>query len=154
MEQTIGLTSVDGASIALRSVQIEGQINGLLLSTSIRQQYRNDSDKALEIVYMEMRTRMAALLLMKLIKWSFQPRNDYLLDAPARDQDQFDALKKRKLRIRIQSALELLEYFDKQALAHQDFAQVLKLVQHLVAEIVQNMIADFAKQGGITLEQG
>jgi hypothetical protein len=53
-----------------------------------------------------------------------------------------------------QSPQELLEHFDKQALAHQDYAQVLQLIQHFAgSDQVRNMIADFAKQEGITLEQ-
>jgi hypothetical protein len=53
-----------------------------------------------------------------------------------------------------QSPQELLEHFDKQALAHQDYAQVLQLIQHFAgSDQVRNMITDFAKQEGITLEQ-
>ena len=51
MENEIGMKSVRGESMTLRSVHIEGQINGLMLSTSIRQHYHNDSGKPLEIVY-------------------------------------------------------------------------------------------------------
>jgi len=51
MEQTIEMAAIDGTTIALQSVHITGQISGLLLSTSIRQQYYNDSGKALEVVY-------------------------------------------------------------------------------------------------------
>jgi hypothetical protein len=53
-----------------------------------------------------------------------------------------------------QSPQELLEHFDKQALVHQDYAQVLQLIQNFAgSDHVRNMIADFAKQEGITLEQ-
>jgi len=49
---------------------------------------------------------------------------------------------------------ELLEHFDKQALAHQDYAQVLELIRHFAgSDYILNMIADFAKQEGITPEQ-
>lgn len=38
-------------NISLKSVSIFGEVEGLLFSSSIRQEYRNDTDKALEIIY-------------------------------------------------------------------------------------------------------
>lgn len=38
-------------NISLKSVSISGEVEGLLLSFTIRQEYKNDTDKALEIIY-------------------------------------------------------------------------------------------------------
>lgn len=38
-------------SISLKSVSIFGEVEGLLFSSTIRQEYKNDTDKALEIIY-------------------------------------------------------------------------------------------------------
>jgi Ca-activated chloride channel family protein len=51
VEQETILKSVTGERIALQSVHVEGQLDGLLLSTTIRQEYHNDTGKNLEIVY-------------------------------------------------------------------------------------------------------
>jgi hypothetical protein len=52
------------------------------------------------------------------------------------------------------SPQELLQYFDEQALASQDYARVLQLIQELVgSDHLQNMVADFALQEGLTPEQ-
>jgi Ca-activated chloride channel family protein len=51
MQQEAILKSVTGERIALQSVHVEGQLDGLLLSTTIRQEYHNDTGKNLEIVY-------------------------------------------------------------------------------------------------------
>jgi Ca-activated chloride channel family protein len=51
MQQETILKSVNGERIALQSVHVGGQLDGLLLSTTIRQEYHNDTGKNLEIVY-------------------------------------------------------------------------------------------------------
>ena len=51
MTQQSGLISPDGTRIALKSVHIEGQADGLLASMTITQRYRNDSGKKLEVIY-------------------------------------------------------------------------------------------------------
>lgn len=38
-------------NISLKSVSISGEVEGLLFSSTIRQEYKNDTDKALEIIY-------------------------------------------------------------------------------------------------------
>ena len=51
-----------------------------------------------------------------------------------------------------QTPRELLEEFDRQALAHQDYARVLGLIRQFTGD-VQDLISDFANQEGISLEQ-
>lgn len=51
MAQEIGLTDAKGTRIALKSVHIDGSLNGPLASMAITQRYCNDSGKKLEIVY-------------------------------------------------------------------------------------------------------
>jgi len=51
-----------------------------------------------------------------------------------------------------QTPRELLEQFDRQALAHQDYARVLGLIRQFTGD-VQDLITDFANQEGITPEQ-
>jgi Ca-activated chloride channel family protein len=50
LERT-GLASREGHALALQGVAIEGKVEGLLFSTTIRQTYRNDTSNALEVVY-------------------------------------------------------------------------------------------------------
>ncbi|MDR1856424.1 MAG: VIT and VWA domain-containing protein [Desulfovibrio sp.] len=50
LERT-GLASREGHALALQGVAIEGKVEGLLLSTTIRQTYRNDTSNALEVTY-------------------------------------------------------------------------------------------------------
>jgi Ca-activated chloride channel family protein len=45
------LQGTKGEKIALQSVSVEGQLDGLLLGTTIRQNYHNNTGKNLEIVY-------------------------------------------------------------------------------------------------------
>jgi Ca-activated chloride channel family protein len=45
------LTSSTGEVMSLKSVSASGQLSGLLLDMSVRQSYRNDTDKLLETVY-------------------------------------------------------------------------------------------------------
>ena len=51
MTRKTGLVSTNGMSIALKSVHIEGQIDGLTAEMTITQRYRNESGNKLEIVY-------------------------------------------------------------------------------------------------------
>lgn len=51
MSQDAGLISTNGKRIALQSVHIEGQVDGLLASMTITQRYRNHTGKKLEVVY-------------------------------------------------------------------------------------------------------
>ncbi len=43
--------STDGEVVSLKSVHIDGRLDGLMLSVKVRQSYRNDSGKNLETVY-------------------------------------------------------------------------------------------------------
>jgi len=45
------MESPSGEKLALQAVRVEGSLDGLLLSTVIRQRYRNDTAKNLEIIY-------------------------------------------------------------------------------------------------------
>ena len=45
------MESAGGDRISLKSVAISGRVEGLLFSSTIRQEYVNDTDKALEIIY-------------------------------------------------------------------------------------------------------
>lgn len=45
------LTSREGASISLQSVQMNGRLDGLMLSMSTRQHYKNTSTSHIEVVY-------------------------------------------------------------------------------------------------------
>lgn len=51
MVQEVGMVSADGRRIALKSVHIEGRVDGLLADIEMTQHYRNDSGRNLEIVY-------------------------------------------------------------------------------------------------------
>ena len=51
MPKNTGLIGTNGTQIALKSVHIEGQIDGLLASMAITQRYRNNSGTKLEIMY-------------------------------------------------------------------------------------------------------
>ena len=51
MPQMAGLASTGGASIVLKSVHIEGQIDGFLATMATTQRYHNDSGKTLESIY-------------------------------------------------------------------------------------------------------
>lgn len=51
MNETAGLMSKGGTRIALKSVHIEGQLEGLLASVTIGQHYRNECEEKLEVVY-------------------------------------------------------------------------------------------------------
>jgi Ca-activated chloride channel family protein len=51
MANEANLKSSTGDSIALKSVHMEGRLEGLLLSLKLKQKYRNDSGKNLETVY-------------------------------------------------------------------------------------------------------
>ena len=48
---TAGLMDNDGNQVALKGVHVEGQLEGLLLTMKLRQQYRNDTGRNLETVY-------------------------------------------------------------------------------------------------------
>jgi Ca-activated chloride channel family protein len=51
MRRESGITSSTGEAVSLKSVHIEGQLDGLMLSTVIQQHYHNETGKDLEIVY-------------------------------------------------------------------------------------------------------
>ena len=48
---TAGLVDDDGNQVALKGVHAEGHLEGLMLVMTLRQQYRNDTDRNLETVY-------------------------------------------------------------------------------------------------------
>jgi Ca-activated chloride channel family protein len=48
---TTGLVDNDGNQVALKGVHVEGQLEGLLLTMKLRQQYRNETGPNLETVY-------------------------------------------------------------------------------------------------------
>lgn len=49
--EMVGLTNEDGEQMALQSVSAKGKVNGLLLEMTIRQNYKNTTDKTLETTY-------------------------------------------------------------------------------------------------------
>jgi Ca-activated chloride channel family protein len=51
LENTIGMKSSSGETVALKAVDITGRVEGLLFEKTVNQRYRNDSGKTLEIVY-------------------------------------------------------------------------------------------------------
>lgn len=51
MPHTVGLESASGEPVALKSVAMEGRLDGLFLRMTITQEYRNETGKNLEIVY-------------------------------------------------------------------------------------------------------
>ncbi|MDR0736431.1 MAG: VIT and VWA domain-containing protein, partial [Zoogloeaceae bacterium] len=51
MSHTVGLESASGEPVALKSVVMEGRLDGLFLRMTITQEYRNETEKNLEIVY-------------------------------------------------------------------------------------------------------
>jgi len=48
---TAGLVDDDGNQVALKGVHAEGHLEGLMLVMTLRQQYRNDTERNLETVY-------------------------------------------------------------------------------------------------------
>jgi uncharacterized protein YegL len=48
---TAGLVDDDGNQVALKGVHVEGHLEGLMLVMTLRQQYRNDTERNLETVY-------------------------------------------------------------------------------------------------------
>ena len=51
MSGNFGLAGTNGAPIALKSVHLEGRLDGILADVTITQRYRNESGKNLEIAY-------------------------------------------------------------------------------------------------------
>lgn len=51
MNEKIGLVTRNGVSIALRSVDVDARILGLVAETSLSQRYRNDASANLEVAY-------------------------------------------------------------------------------------------------------
>ena len=51
MNETIGLVTRDGESIALRGVEVDARILGLVAETQLNQRYRNDTSANLEVAY-------------------------------------------------------------------------------------------------------
>jgi Ca-activated chloride channel family protein len=51
MNEEIGLVTRDGVSIALRGVEVDARILGLVAETSLSQRYRNDTSANLEVAY-------------------------------------------------------------------------------------------------------
>ncbi|MDR1275995.1 MAG: VWA domain-containing protein [Candidatus Accumulibacter sp.] len=51
MSYEVGLESASGESIALKSVALKGELDGLYLHMAVTQKYRNETGKNLEIVY-------------------------------------------------------------------------------------------------------
>lgn len=51
MNEQIGLVTCDGQSIALRGVDVDARILGLIAETSLSQRYRNDTAANLEVAY-------------------------------------------------------------------------------------------------------
>jgi len=51
MDKPAGLASFDGTQMSLKSVKAIGQVKGLLLEMTIRQDYKNDTDTNIETVY-------------------------------------------------------------------------------------------------------
>jgi len=49
--KTSTFTGTDGETVALKSVHVDGRLDGLMLAVKVRQNYRNDSGKNLETVY-------------------------------------------------------------------------------------------------------
>lgn len=50
-DEVVGLSNEDGEQMALQSVSAKGKVNGLLLEMTIRQHYKNTTNKALETTY-------------------------------------------------------------------------------------------------------
>ena len=51
MTQETSFKSATGETVALKSVHLSGNLEGLLLSMKVQQRYRNDTGKNLETVY-------------------------------------------------------------------------------------------------------
>jgi Ca-activated chloride channel family protein len=51
LDEVVGLSTDDGEQMALQSVSAKGNVQGLLLEMTIRQQYKNTTKKTLETVY-------------------------------------------------------------------------------------------------------
>ena len=50
-DEVVGLSNEDGEQMALHSVSAKGKVNGLLLEMTIRQHYKNTTNKTLETTY-------------------------------------------------------------------------------------------------------
>ena len=51
MRTTLGLEDDLGQSVSLKSVRMEGKLEGLLLTMQVSQRYRNDTDDTIEATY-------------------------------------------------------------------------------------------------------
>ena len=51
MRTTLGLEDDLGQSVSLKSVRLEGKLEGLLLTMQVSQRYRNDTDDTIEATY-------------------------------------------------------------------------------------------------------
>ena len=51
MRTTLGLEDEIGQSVSLKSVRMEGKLEGLLLTIQVCQCYRNDTDETIEATY-------------------------------------------------------------------------------------------------------
>ena len=51
MRTTLGLEDQIGQSVSLKSVRMEGKLEGLLLTMQVSQHYRNDADETIEATY-------------------------------------------------------------------------------------------------------
>ena len=51
MRTTLGLEDDLGQSVSLKSVRMEGKLEGLLLTMQVSQRYRNDTDDTIEASY-------------------------------------------------------------------------------------------------------
>jgi Ca-activated chloride channel family protein len=51
MKMNLGLENEDGKNVALKSVHLDGTLEGLLLRMKVRQRYLNDSDHTIEATY-------------------------------------------------------------------------------------------------------
>ncbi|NBU19778.1 MAG: hypothetical protein EBS44_11205 [Betaproteobacteria bacterium] len=51
MRTTLGLEDDLGQSVSLKSVRMEGKLEGLLLTMQVSQCYRNDTDETIETTY-------------------------------------------------------------------------------------------------------
>lgn len=67
MFSEVRLTCWNGDDIALKSVHIDGRVDGLLSTTTVTQRYRNDGGRAMEVVYAFSLARGAELLGMDVI---------------------------------------------------------------------------------------
>ncbi len=97
------LTTDYGAEVVLRSVQVQGRLDGLLLSMALRQTFRNDTDENIEVTYTFPLAWGAVLLSLEATMGGKRMRGQVMARQEARKQYE-DAVEKGDAPIMVEKA--------------------------------------------------